>query len=101
MSAFTEKRAHPRIDVDGKVRFKGIEMEDFEEGELKNVSASGILLLTPRQFQLGDILSVVLAPDEPGADPIEMQARIVRNHISADDALIGYGCLILDATEFD
>ena len=101
MSLLTEKRTHPRIDVNGKVRLKGAEMENFAEGELKNISLSGVLISTPLQFHLGDMLHIRLEPDEPGAAPVEMKAKIVRNHLAGDNAQMGYGCLILEASEFD
>ncbi len=101
MSAFTEKRAHPRIDVCGKVHFKGESMEEFEQGELRNVSQTGILLWTQSQFELGDMLSIMIEPDEPGSAPIEMKAKIVRNHIGEDNERLGYGCLIVEKTGID
>ena len=101
MSAFTEKRAHPRIDVCGKVHFKGESMEEFEQGELRNVSQTGILLWTQSQFELGDMLSIMIEPDEPGSAPIEMKAKIVRNHLGKDNERLGYGCLIIEKTGID
>ena len=101
MSAFTEKRTYPRIDVAGKVRYRGVGMEDFEEGELKDISQAGIFLWTRSQFQLGDMLSVLVEPDEFGPAPIELKAKIVRSHSDDDESHTGYGCLIIEKTGFE
>ena len=98
MSAFSEKRAHPRIDVCGKVRFKGEAMEEFEQGELRNISQTGMLIWTQIQFELGDMLSIMVESDEPGSAPIEMKAKIVRNHLGENNERLGYGCLIIEKT---
>ena len=89
-----EKRAYRRLSIGMKVQYRTSEMEFHEEGIVRDVSKSGLLIKTqrilPRQSQ---IYIQATCPDS-SKETISIAAVVIREGNGYTDTGPVYGCII-------
>lgn len=79
----SEKRNFIRIPNNDEVRIRPLDNDELAQGEVKNISGSGILISSPVYFEPGKILDIeVYTPThkdlEKIFDPLRARIRVIR-----------------------
>ena len=75
---FEEKRDFMRMLVDCEVHCRSAENGMEYRGQVKNLSAQGLLFSSKQELAVGDRLEVVVRPQGGSSAPLEVNAEVVR-----------------------
>ncbi len=75
---FEEKRDFMRMLVDCEVHCRSAENGTEYSGQVKNLSAQGLLFTSKQELVVGDRLEVVVRPQGGSSAPLEASAEVVR-----------------------
>lgn len=81
---FSEKRDFPRVDVECQVSFHIEGANDTYSGELLNLSAKGLLFITPEKIAVDSELDVHIVPSNPITPPMHASVKVVRSDLLED-----------------
>lgn len=84
MNEYAEKRDFRRMGIDCPAQFRVQGAEDVSDGIVKNLSASGLLLLSPREIPTGTRLLVHIVPSNALTPPLSATASVLRSSPSAE-----------------
>lgn len=94
---FDERRAAPRQNVFASVRYRYPGMKETDQGVLANISSTGLMLWTDREFCPDGEITVWLDSGVRNFPSIEVNAKVVRTEQTDDSRYaFGYGCRIVD-----
>lgn len=74
----SEKRDFKRMVVDCQVEYSRVGAHAVERGMIRNLSASGMLLVCPQEISMGERLEVNIRPERPLVPPLEAEVEVVR-----------------------
>ena len=89
-----ERRNSPRIYIDGPMRYRRIDSEDFQPGRIENISIDGALVWIGEYLPLGSELVIRVEPDGPDPSWADLSATLLYELPEEDNSLYGYGCSI-------
>lgn len=75
---FREKRASPRVAVEGEVSYKIPGEEKALTGWMKNLSGRGMMFLSEQQVPVESRLEVYVSPSEALSAPLHAEVKVVR-----------------------
>ena len=75
---FEEQRSFYRMSVDCHVEFSEQGKSEQYEGEGKNLSATGVNLITDHKLEKGQELDVIVHPVIKTVEPLSAKAKVVR-----------------------
>ena len=79
MSDFKEKRAFFRMQVDCEIhRKQADEEENIYLGRCTTLSGAGVSFITSCRLNIGDLLDVIINPQQTLTPPMTAQATIIR-----------------------
>jgi hypothetical protein len=72
-----DKRKYPRFDTAAKIHYKKLtEINNLQEGFVKNVSAEGFCFSSKQKLKTGDILELAITEKEIHEAPICIQGQV-------------------------
>lgn len=103
MSALSNKaldrRISPRIAIDGRIRYRLSEEDQFSEGVMLDISQNGVLVSLDREIATNTCVILLVESDQPHQPPIEITAEITRIAVPVDGHTYSYGCTIIEAKD--
>ena len=97
----TEKRSSPRDIIRMALQYQLPRQQQFLDGELEDISTTGMLLRLKEQAEVGDAIQVMIRSDDVDKQPIVINARIVRDATPAGSSMFSYGCEIRRTWDFN
>lgn len=92
-----ERRGAPRQNVFATIRYRYPGMTESEQGVLANISSTGLMLWTDREYCPEGKVTVWLDSGYGDFPSIEVNAEVVRTEQTHDSRYaFGYGCRIVD-----
>jgi len=91
----SDKRDFRRMNVEIKARFKVNGGDEFFEGTVADLSATGILLTTQTPLASGDELEVKVKPEMAVVPPLYARVKVLRVDID-NDKTYRAGCKITE-----
>jgi len=89
-----ERRGNPRILIGGPMHYRQLESDDFQPGEIEDISADGALIWIGEVLPLDSELIIRLQPDGPDATWADVVATLLYKLPEEENSLHGYGCSI-------
>ncbi len=90
-------RARSRVEIGSTTRYRVAGREQFEHGELGDLSAIGALIWTEEEIAIGTEISFLVESADPDEAPIEFVATVVRVTPEKNERMMfGYGCQITE-----
>lgn len=89
MQDFLEKRGFPRMTTECSARYSPTDATPNTEGLVKNLSGSGLMLMTKEAFGVDDELRVAITPLNPITPPLEAVVKVNRCE-QVDDENVSY-----------
>ena len=89
-----ERRSSPRIRIDGPMQYRQVESQDFQPGEIENISTNGALIWIPEDQPIDSELIVRIEPDGPENTWADLVATLLYKLPVRKDSMQGYGCSI-------
>jgi hypothetical protein len=80
MYPYAEKRDFLRMTVDCPARFRIAGSDSPSPAIVKNLSGSGMLILSDREIDPGTRLAVEIMPGKTITPPLSAEARVMRSH---------------------
>jgi hypothetical protein len=84
MNDFIEKRDFYRMAVDGEVRYRIDGETELSAASIKNLSTSGLLMITDREIAPNAKLTIAIIPGQAITPPLFAEASVIRSD-AADD----------------
>jgi hypothetical protein len=84
MNDFAEKRDFYRMGVECPAQFRIQGEADVNEGTVKNLSAAGLLIVSPLEIDPGTRLAVHIVPAQRITPPLSATANVVRSTAAGD-----------------
>lgn len=79
MSDFKEKRAFFRMQVDCEIHCKHEENEEsIYMGRCTTLSGAGVSFITAQNLNIGDLLNVIINPQQTLTPPMTAKATVIR-----------------------
>jgi hypothetical protein len=85
MNDFIEKRDFYRMVVDGDVRYRVEGESQVSSGSVKNLSNSGLLMVSDRDVSPGTKMTIAIIPGHAITPPLLADARVIRCDPSDSD----------------
>ena len=89
-----ERRASPRIDIDGEMKYRCDGSDVEKKGRIENISTGGALIWIEDALPTDSHLLIRIEPGEPGDDAMEFSATLLHKLTDQEESLYGYGCTI-------
>jgi hypothetical protein len=93
MNDFIEKRDFYRMVVDGDVRYRVDGESQVSTGSVKNLSNSGLLMISDRDISPGTKMTIAIVPGHAITPPLLADARVIRCD-SGDSNTYNIACTI-------
>ena len=90
----SERRASPRVYVDGPMHYRQADLQDFLPGRIDNISADGALVWIGEELPLESELVVRVELDSPDEAWTDLVATLLYKLPEEENSLYGYGCSI-------
>jgi hypothetical protein len=85
MNDFTEKRDFYRMLVDGEVKYRIEGDGQISSGKVKNLSNSGLLMVSDQEISNGTTLTVAIIPGHSITPPLLAEALVMRCETGSGD----------------
>ena len=79
MQDFAEKRDFHRMGIECPARFRIEGATEVSQGTVKNLSAAGLLIISPQEVAPGTRLAVHIVPAQAITPPLSATANVVRS----------------------
>jgi hypothetical protein len=79
MNPYAEKRNFLRMSVDCPARYRVAGSDSLSAGIVKNLSSSGMLILSEQEMDPGTQLAIEIMPGKTITPPLSAEARVVRS----------------------
>ena len=89
-----ERRANPRIDINGEMTYRAGDAGETRRGEIENMSAGGALIWIAENLPVGSELLISVEEIDGDAGALEFRAILLHQLKDRKDDLYGYGCSI-------
>jgi len=89
-----ERRASPRIDINGKITYRFGESSELRSGEIENLSIGGALIWISHELPVDSRLLLRLEPDYEDETVFQFEAVVLAKLRKQKDSLHGYACRI-------
>ena len=89
-----EQRLNPRTSIGKKIKYRLVNMDNFEECRLHDLSRDGALISTSSRIPLHSRIHLTITPDNEVNFSIQIIATVVRSstdHVT-DGHFFKYGC---------
>ena len=86
MTDYAEKRDFQRMTLDSTLEYQIHNEDKLLQGEIKNLSATGVLFITDHPISLGIKLRIKLTPDNKITPPMSADVKVARCDKHADGA---------------
>ena len=96
-----EKRSSPRDIIRMALQYQLPRQQQFLDGELQDISTTGMLLRLKEQAEVGETIQVMITSDASNKHPIVINALIVRDATPAGSSMFSYGCKICRTWDFN
>ena len=84
MNEFSEKRDFRRMGIDCPAQFRIQGANEMIDGIVKNLSATGLLIIAPQEINPGTRMLVHIVPTNPITPPLAATASVLRCSACAD-----------------
>lgn len=78
------RRDHHRMAIASPAEYKLQSASSFIPCTVRNLSATGILLITKERISVGDLLVIHITPDNPITPPLTADVEAIRSDVSDD-----------------
>ena len=78
MEEYAEKRDFQRMSVDSSLEYQVMSDDKLHQGQIKNLSANGVLFVTDHCVPLGINLRIKLSPDNKITPPMSAEVKVTR-----------------------
>lgn len=92
--ASPERRASPRIDIDGDMTYRVGESDAGKSGRIENISTGGALIWIADDLPTDTDLLIRIDPSEPEDEPMVFRATLLHKLPQRDEDMFAYGCSI-------
>ena len=89
-----ERRASPRIDIDGDMMYHAAGSDEVKPGRIENISTGGALIWIADELPIESRLLITIDPSEPEDEPMIFSATLLHKLPEQDEAMFAYGCSI-------
>lgn len=89
-----ERRASPRIDINGKITYRICDSGELLSGQIENLSVGGALIWISHELPIDSRLLMRLEPDCEDETVFQFEAVILAKLRKQKDSLHGYACRI-------
>ena len=87
-----DSRTSPRFEAIRKVRHQMAGAVKVNTGELVDISHGGLFMWADQAVDLGTRLKVIVGSEGQGANPVYLDARVVRTERDRQTGRVGLGC---------
>ena len=92
--ASPERRASPRIEIDGDMTYRIDGSEDGKSGRIENISTGGALIWIVDEPPVDTRLLIRIDPSEPEDEPMMFRATLLHRLSDEGESMFAYGCSI-------
>lgn len=92
--ASPERRASPRIDIDGDMTYRIGESDEGKSGRIENISTGGALIWIADDLPIDTRLLIRIDPSEPEDEPMIFRATLLHKLREQEEGMFAYGCSI-------
>ena len=92
--ASPERRASPRIDIDGEMTYRLVDSDEGKSGRIENISTGGALIWIVDELPVETELLIRIDPSEPEDEPMVFRATLLHEMPEHGEAMFAYGCTI-------
>ena len=92
--ASPERRASPRIDIDGDMTYRIGDSDEGKSGRIENISTGGALIWIADELPVDTRLLIRIDPSEPEDEPMVFRATLLHQLPEQDETMFAYGCSI-------
>jgi hypothetical protein len=85
MHEFAEKRDFHRMGIACPAQFRIHGAADVNQGRVKNLSATGLLIISPLEISPGTQLAIRIVPTQAITPPLSATASVVRSTPAGED----------------
>lgn len=78
MEGYSEKRDFQRMTLNSSLEYQVLSENKQYQGNIKNLSATGVLFVTDHSVPLGVILRIKLSPDNNITPPMSADVKVTR-----------------------
>ena len=78
MAEYAEKRDFQRMSLDSSLEYQVLSEDRLYQGNIKNLSATGVLFVTDHSVPLGVNLRIKLSPENNITPPMSAQVKVTR-----------------------
>ena len=78
MEEYAEKRDFQRMSIDSSLEYQVLSDDKLYQGQIKNLSANGVLFVTDHSVPLGINLRIKLSPDNNLTPPMSAEVKVTR-----------------------
>lgn len=78
MEEYSEKRDFQRMTLNSSLEYQVLSENKQYQGNIKNLSATGVLFVTDHSVPLGVILRIKLSPDNNITPPMSADVKVTR-----------------------
>jgi hypothetical protein len=86
MTDYAEKRDFQRMTLESTLEYQIHNEDKLHKGEIKNLSATGVLFVTEQPISLGLKLRITLTPDNKITPPMSADVKVARCDKHSDGA---------------
>ena len=92
--ASPERRASPRIDIDGDMTYRVADTDEGKSGRIENISTGGALIWISEELPVDTQLLIRIDPSEPEDEPMIFRATLLHQISEQYESMFAYGCSI-------
>jgi len=91
-----ERRAHPRVDINGEIAYRTSEASEFRSGTIENLSIGGALIWIDEELPADSRLQLRTVPGNDEETVFQFEAIVLHKMPAQKDSLHGYCCRFAD-----
>jgi len=91
-----ERRASPRVDVNGEIAYRTSESSEFRSGEIQNLSVGGALIWIDQELPADSRLLLRTVPMNDEETVFQFEAIVLHKLPVQKNSLHGYCCQFAD-----
>ena len=94
MNDFAEKRDFYRMGIKCPAKFRIQDTQEICDGQIMNLSASGLLMVSPQEISPGTQLTIRIEPLQAITPPLSANASVLRSTPAGEEGMFEIACAI-------
>lgn len=91
-----ERRASPRVDVNGEITYRSVDSSEFRSGRIENLSVGGALIWIGEELSADSRLLLRTVPKNDDETVFQFEAIVLHKLTGQQGSLHGYCCRFVE-----